>query len=205
MALDNIFTYATSIDLSESKTIYRAISNGGVGRTMSASPLFYYMDVAMRPLYLAEYKLIQNDMRELDYGVNIVECSLPYGFTYTANTITTAPTVNTSNAQGTTIAVSTGHNLEAGDWVQFTYSDFTERGARKAYQLTSVTASSITLNTGLILPPAGAPALGSDIITGTDIVFRVIAQDIPMATSTPGRGGDPLYSFGASFKFREVL
>lgn len=204
MALQNIFNNATAIDLSESKTIYRGISNGGVGRTMSASPLFYYISAKTGPMYREVYTAIQTDLRELDYGTNIVEATIPHGFTYTQNTISSA-TVQTSAASGTTIAVNVGHNLVAGDWVQFTYGDFTERGARKVYQLTSVTSNSITLNTGLIVPAQGAPALSSAIITGSSVTFRLLAQEVPMATTIPGFGGAPMYSYSGEFKFREVL
>lgn len=201
MALQNILNKAVAIDLSESKTLYRAVSNGGVGRTLSASPLFYYIDVETGPMYRDDYTLIQTDLRELDYGVEIVEASLPHGFTYTANTISTAPTVDDLSPAGTTIGVATGHNLSVGDWIQFTYSDFTERGARKVYQIASATATSVTLNTGLIK----APANGSDIIHGSNVVFRLIATELASATTVPGRNGQPFYSYNGTFQFREVL
>ena len=221
--MENIIRRASGIDLSATRTTHRAISNSGVARTESASPIFYYLDVQMPIMTQEQYDLTQDDLIDLDYGVEFsVPTTMPFGLTRVANPTYWDSDTVTSNR----VAAQTGRTiildgfpaagrdvvdgLRRGDYIQFDYSGVvltTNLGANKVYQLSenaTINASgqaTVTLNTPVIIPVPNNIRVRS----GAEVRFRWLLSSVPTSQSIPGASGSVLYSYQDAFTFREVL
>lgn len=208
--MDNVFTNAVSIRIAERRTLYRSISNSGRERSQVASPLFYYAEVDLGPMYKTTFKTIQNDIIDTNYGKDAFRASIPHGHTYADGGWAGAPVV--ASVSGTSLNIrglTPGTTVETGDYLQFNISNANAGvGAHKVYQIAGADQTAdtngnvtVTLNTSIIFdPPASTP-----IVTGSNVQFNFIATDIPGYNTIPGQNGNPMYSWNGAFVMREVL
>ena len=218
---ENIFRYATGIDVTASRTLYQAVSQSGTFRSIaSATPAFYYWNVSGPTCTREIYNLIQRDIINMNYGANTVITTIPHGPNGTAGdgvvwyegtplTVSNHAVAGANfGSVGTTLMISAipGIVIQAGNWIQLQFSDSEVAGSYKVYQVaeTVTTTSGLTpirLNTALTRDPEG----NSLLRLGADVQFKLALTEIPAATTVPGGQGRPLYAFDGQFVFREVL
>ena len=199
-----IFELATSINIDQRQTTYRAVSQSGTARTAIGSPLFYYFEVRVRPFYREDLERVQREIAATRYGVDTFTSAIPHGLVWADSNWSPTTTVRTAANAGAVVTLNStaNTNFQALDWIQFSNHN-------KVYQLresadsNSVGAVGITLNTGLVSAVTTNPSVS--VRTGADVEFNLLFQQIPNLTSVPGQNGLPLYEFDGPFLIREVL
>ena len=190
------------------------MSQSGFERTANYTPLFYYFDVTLRACEPSLYYEIDDDLHAIRDGLDSSLISVPHGHTYVRGDWAGNPLVVGSNNTGTMVTIDgldSGTTVRRGDWLQFDYGmTSTAAGRRKVYQVGgsesmytvgSTRMITLTLNTPLISsPPDNAP-----VVTGADVMFSMVATNIPTAYTIPGANGQLLYNWSDRISFREVL
>lgn len=197
---------ATTMTLDARQTIYRAISNSGIVRSESASPLFYYLNFNVRPMYLDDYAAVSTSVTGgNNNGLTPYTVSIPHGHTFARGTAwPSSGTVRVAgaNQMGDDIVID-GLNLTGTilplDYVQFA-------GSTKVYQVAAMANSvagqaTITLNTPLVSTPAD----NAEVTFGSNVSFNMLAVAIPSVTTVPGLNGNPMWQYSGEFQLREVL
>ena len=138
----NIFNYAAGIDLDRRRTVFREVTASGYQRSRVNSPLFYYVNVTLRPCYRDVYRLVDNDIQAFQDGIATVRARIPHGITYAQGDWTAGtPVVMGADQTGMNVNISgltNGSVLRQGDFIQFNSDSENDAGRYKVYQLTSL-------------------------------------------------------------------
>lgn len=204
--MSTIFDMANGIVINRFPTIRRAISIGGIGRTESAGPSFFYLEATLPLMYEEDYRKVDRELLSIDDGVTFLTTNLPHKHNTFLGKFSASGFHMITSISGRVITISgfdpsSTKEFTGGDYIQFNTDT-------KVYQVVDDADSnglgvvSITVHTDLINPPS----VGSiDAISRGDAVqYKLILTNRPSVSTIPGRNGDPMYEFNEPFEFREI-
>ena len=202
-----IFDKANSFSINRFPSVRRAVSIGGIARSESVGPSFFYITCSLPPMYEVEYRKVSSELSGIGDGAQFLTSTLPHGHNkllgnYSGNVhATTAVAGRVVTVNG--FDPSGQNEFRAGDVIQFPNDT-------KVYEIiedADANASgvvSFTVHTDFIETPT-IGNFNTNINLGPDVEYKLMLINRPQVNSVPGMAGDPLYEFDTAFEFREVL